>query len=204
MATSMSLTMTTLTGRCMPLVEVLTQPSTARAIDILLRQTLGPKKYVLFFWMIYFTFLLIFLFPCVNLTEFTVYFFGIGIGHEKGGYRYQHVEELELEVGGGPSFKRCLLHPIRGRSLCKLLQGLQPRRQVLFHGWLHHFRCRSPLLPQGRAVLVVHSTSPGFYLTVLQICTFFFFFSFFFLSSASQSHHCSIANGFLNLPLLPL
>jgi len=152
MVTSTSLTMTTLTGRCMPLVAVLTQPSTARVTDTLLRPIPGPKRYFLFYQN---EFNPHFLLICESLQKVRVCFNGIGIGDKKGGHRYRCVEELELEVGRGPSFKRCLLHPIRGRSLCKLLQGLQPRRQVLFHGWLHHFRRRSPRLQKGRAVLVI-------------------------------------------------
>lgn len=76
-------------------------------------------------------------------------------GDQESRHSHRRVEELELEVGGGPPPERRLLRPLRCRRLRELRQGFQPRRQVVLHDRVHHLHSRRPSLPRRLQVLAI-------------------------------------------------
>lgn len=112
------------TGKCMPLVGVQTQPSTARGTDILPRlihlQKRCRKQPTNIISCIFWPQKLVLTWDFVSLWfELT--------GNQESGHRWKRMEGLELEVRRWPAAKWCLFHPLWCRCFSQLLESVQSR-----------------------------------------------------------------------------
>ena len=141
--------MTTLIGRCMRLVAVLSQPLTARGTDIWPLPTPLLKRFVCQKW----NFLDYF-------TEFVVDFkllnssWMVSTGDKESVDKWRGLAALELEVWWGPNAERSLLHFIWPWSFGRLCQSLQLSSQVLFISGIPYLWCWGPFLPQRAPMLI--------------------------------------------------
>lgn len=148
---SMWWTTTTLTGKCMPSVEVQTPLSTAKATDMQLQPTPLQRRYCLNRYSH-----LPFDYDEVYILSFLI----IGEklrceGYQESGDIANSVEGLELEVRRWSSTQWCLLHSIWSWSFSCLCQGLKLGSQVICHGGNHNCWCWCTWMPQRTYLLVL-------------------------------------------------
>lgn len=153
MAISMWWTMTTLTGRCMPLVGVQIPPSIVKETDMLLQPTVLPKRYTLPK-----------LISSVDLdsdirySSWQIMSIQYNTGDKASWNTRERMEGVELEIRRRYVAEWSLFHSIRCWSFSKLCQSFQLRSEICFHGWLHHFFCRfTPLSPRPSMLGLVSS-----------------------------------------------
>lgn len=62
---------------------------------------------------------------------------------------------MELEIGGRPNAKRGILHPVGGRSLVELRQGLEFECEAFFYSGNHHNGSRFNQLQERETLLML-------------------------------------------------